>query len=57
MSGRYTLETLRVMEKFGWSRSFALEYVMARHYHGMSHDAAVREARKSPYVHQRDMPR
>lgn len=56
MSTNYSLEAMRVMDRFGWSRSFSLEYVMARRYHGMSHEAAIREAKRSPYVPRGDVP-
>jgi hypothetical protein len=50
------LEVLRVMDRFRWSKPFATEYVMARRYHGLGHESAIREAKRSPYVSPRDVP-
>lgn len=47
---------LRVMAEQKWSKAFATQYVMERHYHGMSHRAAIRAAINSPYVKSHEIP-
>lgn len=48
---------LVVMDAYKWRKSFATEYVMARHYHQLSHASAYREAMNSPYVASADKPK
>ena len=48
---------LRAMNDFGWSKSFATEYVMERTYNGLSHHLAIRAAMTSTYVKEQDKPK
>lgn len=57
MSRNYSLEVMRVMKQYGWPRQFALEYTMARHYHKLSHEGAIREAKRSPYIKPHEIPK
>ena len=54
MSYKYMI--LRVMQEQNWSKAFATQYVMERHYNGMSHGAAVRAAMRSPFVKSHEIP-
>ena len=47
---------LRVMHEQGWSKAFATQYVMERHYNGMTHYSAVRAAMVSPFVKSHEIP-
>lgn len=53
----YKLTILRVMDEHRWSKAFATQYVMERHYNGMSHQAAIRAAIRSPYVSRHEIPK
>lgn len=48
---------LRVMNEHKWSRAFSTQYVMERHYNGMSHQSAIRAAIASPYVSRSEIPK
>lgn len=50
------IEVLRTMKKFRWGRKFATEYTLARTIHGLSHDGAIRAAKRSPLLRQGDIP-
>lgn len=52
----YKLMIMRVMQEQRWSKGFATQYVMERHYNGMSHAAAMRAAARSPYVKRHEIP-
>ena len=52
----YKLMIMRVMQEQKWSRAFATQYVMERHYNGMSHSAAIRAAIRSPFVESHEIP-
>ncbi len=57
MSVNYHLEALRAQQRFGWkSKDFAREYALARFCGGFSHEAAIREAKRSPYLKPWDIP-
>lgn len=53
----YQYMILRVMHEQGWSKAFATQYVMERHYNGTSHHRAVRAAIDSPFVSSHDIPK
>lgn len=53
----YQYMIIKVMSAYKWHKSFATEYVMARHYHQMGHASAFREAMKSPYVSVGERPK
>jgi hypothetical protein len=51
------LLVLRVMKEFGWTKSFARQYVMERTYNHLSHRGAYYEAMKSKWVSESDKPK
>jgi hypothetical protein len=53
----YQYMILRVMNEHKWSRAFSTQYVMERHYNGMSHQSAIRAAIASPYVSRSEIPK
>ena len=48
---------LQVVNKFGWTKPFAKEYVMERTYNGLSHQRAFDVAMKSTWIPEKFKPK